>query len=881
MDSFKHAHKLSADNEGGISEDRGDDGNFTVVDGKKYFISTRYGLTFNTWRIKSGKKEPETKKDYDALKKEFEKSTTRSSVEGFFKTHYWDKNNLGEIKDKDVASNIYDALINQTWSFGGPGTHKTLADTLESLGYDYDDELTNEEAVASVNKAIKEKGADVFNDAYSQRRETSYKGSKTYKEHGKGWLKRLNQYRSKTGQVKTDEWSADVDLNTIRVETKSAKDDSDDRKDSTTTKEGADVVETTEALSDNIFQIYDNVEKKNINITAVYDADSKAWTYSSEDESISQEKVDELGNYLTTVDDPANTFKEFTDDDGNKYYQGFVSTEGGEQTAFQKRYTVHQKPVQLRVDPKVLAKIDEERDKEQEKKATEGLDENERKRRDAQDVQSDEERQLITNVNDALKKYEVSGLPGDKRAYDKAKANLDKYRSEVGKEKKSEELSNKVEIEKRLRKQLQMMKDDPEAFSLDELRNVKAQIDKVSLEIADINGDARTAGPFGGTRESTTDVEYTDIDELRTVGDDYKDTREAVDTGDVQTVSGEFVEEKEPDPTVLEDVEITPEEEGDAELDAELSEDIINYMADNRTTAGKLIAGVGGASGIISAVIGAAALSKAMKPITQEDMPKLSGAFLDYLEQTRKLSEQGFSPAEEAKARRDINTSYKLGVENLIKGTAGDRAKFLAMSGTLDANRSRALLDFAAKDAQMNRINLEGYGKVLTYSEDVNRENELQLRTERMEEQMANKQMSSDVAASAFKNLMDEIAYQKNNGPGSINHAIKTARLADLYGVYPDGTPINGDNPNATSEEREDKEKERKFLLNEAIEEGNPDAGKVDVEVIKSDVKEEKANTELEETEAAASYQGQEDLHRKVLELQDGVREVLAKHNNN
>ena len=73
--------------------------------------------------------------------------------------------------------------------------------------------------------------------------------------------------------------------------------------------------------------------------------------------------------------------------------------------------------------------------------------------------------------------------------------------------------------------------------------------------------------------------------------------------------------------------------------------------------------------------------------------------------QSQQLSKMGFTPEEERAVRDDIDMAYRTGIENMVRGTAGDRAKFLAGSGVLDANRSNALLKFAAEDAEVKRQN--------------------------------------------------------------------------------------------------------------------------------------------------------------------------------
>lgn len=206
--SWDKAYKLSEGNEGGISTDRDDTGNFYEVAGKNNFVATRYGQTFVNWLGSSKKKKPTTQAEFDSLKEEFEKVTV-DDVKKSFKNQYWNKYNLDKIKDDKVAANIYDAMINQEYTLGGKGTHATLADVLNELGYDVDgatDFGTNKKAIDALNKAIDEKGAKAVNTAYSNRREESYMGSGTVSKHGKGWLKRLNLYREPEDQYSKEQF---------------------------------------------------------------------------------------------------------------------------------------------------------------------------------------------------------------------------------------------------------------------------------------------------------------------------------------------------------------------------------------------------------------------------------------------------------------------------------------------------------------------------------------------------------------------------------------------------------------------------------------------------------------------------------------------------
>tara|TARA_R110001599_G_scaffold85039_2_gene228648 strand:- start:2207 stop:5023 length:2817 start_codon:yes stop_codon:yes gene_type:complete len=216
---FAKAHELSAGNEGGISKDTKDTGNYLEIKGNKelskVFVATRYGQTFGNWLSANGKSTPKNKTEFDKLAKEFGK-VDEEGVKASFKKQYWTKYNLDDIADADVASNIYDAMINQTYTLGGGGEQKTLANVLTELGYDVDKDTsftTNKIAITAINKAIEEKGAEAVNTAYSNQREQSYIGSGTVDEHGKGWLKRLNLYREEEDQYSKEDLNAMVFTN--------------------------------------------------------------------------------------------------------------------------------------------------------------------------------------------------------------------------------------------------------------------------------------------------------------------------------------------------------------------------------------------------------------------------------------------------------------------------------------------------------------------------------------------------------------------------------------------------------------------------------------------------------------------------------------------
>ena len=219
--NFSYAHGLSADSEAGVNVMKNDNGNKTKLgDGTIAYSKTYYGLTLSAWMDWNDKKVPKkwTSKNFkklnDEYNLEFSNATKKSSntiqsagkakVETYFKDNIWDKHKLGEITDKKVGASIYDAMINQNFTFGDKGKkNKTILTTLKNAGYtvpggkftDLDD------AIKHVNLAIADEnvGGDKVLNAYANRREESYiKTSEkdTNYTFNRGWMKRLNEHRT-------------------------------------------------------------------------------------------------------------------------------------------------------------------------------------------------------------------------------------------------------------------------------------------------------------------------------------------------------------------------------------------------------------------------------------------------------------------------------------------------------------------------------------------------------------------------------------------------------------------------------------------------------------------------------------------------------------
>ena len=230
------------------------------------------------------------------------------------------------------------------------------------------------------------------------------------------------------------------------------------------------------------------------------------------------------------------------------------------------------------------------------------------------------------------------------------------------------------------------------------------------------------------------------------VVDENTDQTQIIETPEAKTITEDVVEETvEGEDTVTEDPTTDP-----------------NYRMNQLGNAGKALfegAGkvldyVGGPGGIISYVMGKKGLKEAMKEVKPHASAQLSPMFMQHLRQSRELAKTGFNPDQARLLRKEIGGAYQKGLENAVRGSGGQRARFLASSGILDAQRSSALLDYAAKDSELQAKNQEKYEKLMMFKENFDIQQTEKERAEDMERQVANKKAAATFTSAAFTNLM-------------------------------------------------------------------------------------------------------------------------------
>jgi len=172
---------------------------------------------------------------------------------------------------------------------------------------------------------------------------------------------------------------------------------------------------------------------------------------------------------------------------------------------------------------------------------------------------------------------------------------------------------------------------------------------------------------------------------------------------------------------------------------------------------------IGGLSSLIGLATGAMGLGEALKDVDIPKDPKLGPAFQQRLEESKRLAQQGLTPSELAKAHNDLDSSYATGIENIVRGSAGNRAQFLAGLGGLDVARQSALMDIAVADAQMQRQNQEKYDKMMMVNEQYEAARTSKYDQAKFEQDMATKSAGAALAGSALSMVNENIGNRQLN----------------------------------------------------------------------------------------------------------------------
>jgi len=209
---------------------------------------------------------------------------------------------------------------------------------------------------------------------------------------------------------------------------------------------------------------------------------------------------------------------------------------------------------------------------------------------------------------------------------------------------------------------------------------------------------------------------------------------------------------------------------------------------------------IGGLSSLIGLATGAAGIGSALKDVDIPKDPKLGPAFQQRLEESKRMAQQGLTPSELAKAHNELDSSYATGIENIVRGSAGNRAQFMAGLGGLDVARQSALMDIAVADAQMQRQNQEKYDGMMLMNEQYEAARQAKYQDAKFKQDTARQAAGAALVGNSIAMISDAV------GSRHINryNKIKTQKLLMDMGYVTDKNGKSGQDKVGTDENGND-----------------------------------------------------------------------------
>jgi hypothetical protein len=173
---------------------------------------------------------------------------------------------------------------------------------------------------------------------------------------------------------------------------------------------------------------------------------------------------------------------------------------------------------------------------------------------------------------------------------------------------------------------------------------------------------------------------------------------------------------------------------------------------------------------------------------------QVSQAILNFAKTNKKLSEMGLRPEEEAAMKSDVAEAYQQGMSELVRASGGNRNLVTGNASSLNLNRLKGITNISLADIERKDSAYDKYGKTLEYIENFNTNRDVANHGIKLGEAQQKQQAGAALAASGFAGMIEELQYQKENGPGSANHMLRQQLEYSTFGVV--SGLKNQDDPN-------------------------------------------------------------------------------------
>lgn len=141
-----------------------------------------------------------------------------------------------------------------------------------------------------------------------------------------------------------------------------------------------------------------------------------------------------------------------------------------------------------------------------------------------------------------------------------------------------------------------------------------------------------------------------------------------------------------------------------------------------------------------------------------------TGAWSNYVNRARRMSQQGFTPEEYSLANNNANNAYASDIQNVNNAAGGNASVVLGNLGRATGSLYNAKAVLAARNAELQRQNFQQYGNVLGQDNHIDR----QIFEDRANQVMESKRAGAQLANDAIYNLKNRGEYEKTYGKSSL-----------------------------------------------------------------------------------------------------------------
>lgn len=185
---------------------------------------------------------------------------------------------------------------------------------------------------------------------------------------------------------------------------------------------------------------------------------------------------------------------------------------------------------------------------------------------------------------------------------------------------------------------------------------------------------------------------------------------------------------------------------------------------------------------LIGGALGIAGSNQAKDVKIPERDEKVSDAMIHFATELAKRSNEGLPPHVEAAMKSKLEEVYQGGVEQLRNLSGGNRALILGNQGQLETARAKGIVDMELADYEAKERAFQQYGQALRYMNDFEARKDIANHSIAYQEAMRKRDIASATSQAGFKMLMDDINYQKTNGPGSANDMLRSYYEQEIFG---------------------------------------------------------------------------------------------------